>query len=181
MRNGAVGGAINNKYYISMKSEFDDKWYLFVYDTSSGMWHKEDNTHAECFCACNGELYFADCADNKIKTLLGSGTKETEKVKWMAESGVIGTSLPDRKYLSRLLVRMSLEMGTEVTFSLQYDSCDEWETVYSARGENLRSFSIPIKPKRCDHFRIRIEGIGTAKIFSITKTIEQGSDLCCEY
>lgn len=181
LRNGAVGGAINNKYYISMKSEFDDKWYLFVYDTSSGMWHKEDNTHAECFCACNGELYFADCADNKIKTLLGSGTKETEKVKWMAESGVIGTSLPDRKYLSRLLVRMSLEMGTEVTFSLQYDSCDEWEAVYSARGENLRSFSIPIKPKRCDHFRIRIEGVGTAKIFSITKTIEQGSDLCCEY
>ena len=99
----------------------------------------------------------------------------------MAESGVIGTSLPDRKYLSRLLVRMSLEMGTEVTFSLQYDSCDEWEAVYSARGENLRSFSIPIKPKRCDHFRIRIEGVGTAKIFSITKTIEQGSDLCCEY
>lgn len=177
LRNGAVGGAINNKYYISMKSETDDNWYLFVYDTSSGMWFKEDNTQVSYFCPCNGELYFTDYSGNEIKTLLGSGAEEGEKVNWMAETGVIGISLPDRKYLSRLLVRMSLEIDTEVTFFLQYDSCGEWERVYSGKGRSLRSYSIPIKPKRCDHFRLRIEGKGAAKIFSITKTIEQGSDL----
>ena len=160
-----------------MNSETDDNWYLFVYDTSSGMWFKEDNTHVNYFCPCNGELYFTDYSGNEIKTLLGSGAEESEKVNWMAETGVIGISLPDRKYLSRLLVRMSLEIDTEVTFFLQYDSCGEWERVYSGKGRSLRSYSIPIKPKRCDHFRLRIEGKGAAKIFSITKTIEQGSDL----
>lgn len=177
LRNGAVAGAHNNRYYISMKSEADNNWYLFVYDTSKGLWHKEDNTRADYFCSCGGEIYFADHSDNKLKTLLGSGTKEPYEVKWMAESGIIGTSMPDKKYISNILLRMSLGIGTKIMLSIQYDSCGGWEKVYSATGTNLRSFSVPIKPKRCDHFRIRVEGIGNAKIFSITKTLEQGSDI----
>lgn len=176
LRNGAVAGAHNNKYYISMKSEEDNEWYLFVFDASSGMWHKEDNTRADAFCSCRGEIYFIDHSDKKIKTLLGSGAKEATEVKWMAETGVMGMSMPDKKYVSKLLVRMSLGIGTRIMFSIQYDSCGEWERIYSAVGTHLRSFSIPIKPKRCDHFRLRIEGVGDAKIFSISKTIEQGSE-----
>ena len=41
----------------------------------------------------------------------------------------------------------------------------------------LRSFSVPLRPRRCDHFRLRIVGEGDAKIYSISKTIEQGGDL----
>ena len=44
-------------------------------------------------------------------------------------------------------------------------------------GNNLRSFAVPIRPRRCDHLRLRIEGEGDAKIFSIAKTIEIGSDI----
>ena len=176
LRNGAVAGAHNNKYYISMKSEEDNEWYLFVFDASKGMWHKEDKTRVDAFCSCNGEIYFIDHFDNKIKTLHGNGTKEATEVKWMAETGIMGTSILDKKYISKLLVRMSLGIGTRIMFSIQYDSCGEWERIYSAVGTHLRSFSIPIKPKRCDHFRLRIEGVGDAKIFSISKTIEQGSE-----
>ena len=172
----AVAGSHNNKYYISMKSEEDNEWYLFAFDVSKGMWHKEDKLRADAFCSCNGEIYFIDHSDKKIKTLLGSGSKEATEVKWMAETGVMGMSLPDKKYISKLLVRMSLGIGTRIMFSIQYDSCGEWERIYSAVGTHLRSFSIPVKPKRCDHFRLRIEGVGEAKIFSISKTIEQGSD-----
>lgn len=174
--NSAVGGSHNNKYYISMKSEEDSKWYLFVFDTTSGMWHKEDNFRADAFCSCDGEIYAIDHSDQTIKTLLGSGTKDATEVEWMAETGIMGTSMPDKKYISSILVRMSLGIGSRIMFSIQYDSCGEWEKVYSAVGTHLRSFAIPVKPKRCDHFRLRIEGVGDAKIFSIVKTIEQGSD-----
>lgn len=170
----AVGGGHNNKYYISMKSSENGNFVLFVYDTSKGMWHKEDEIKVEDFCSCDGELYAI--ANGQIKTLLGSGKKDSEEVNWMAESGIIGTAKPDKKYISNIIVRMSLKVGTRVMFSIQYDSCGEWETVYTAKGVNLSSFSIPIKPKRCDHFRLRIEGVGDARILSITKTIEQGSD-----
>lgn len=176
LRNGAVAGSHHNKYYISMKSEADNEWYLFVYDTVTGLWHKEDNTRADAFCSCNDDIYFIDHSDNNIKTLLGSGTKESEEVDWFAETGVLGTSIPDKKYISRINVRMSLGIGTKIMFYAQYDSCGEWEHLTTITGTNLRSFTVPIRPKRCDHFRFRIEGIGEAKIFSISKIIEQGSD-----
>lgn len=176
-RNGAVGGSHNNKYYISMRSEKDGKWYLFVFDTSAGLWHKEDNTRADAFCSCDGEMYYIDHEDKQIKTLLGSGTKELGDVSWYAESGVIGTSMPDKKYISSIVVRMSLAIGSVVNFYAQYDSYGEWVSLASVTGTHLRSFSLPIRPQRCDHFRLRIEGRGDAKIYSITKTIEQGSDI----
>jgi hypothetical protein len=176
-RNGAVGGSHNNKYYISMRSEKDGKWHLFVFDTATGLWHREDNTRVDAFCSCDGEMYYIDHEDKRIKTLLGSGTKELSEVSWYAESGVIGTSLPEKKYVSSIIIRMSLAIGSVVKFYAQYDSYGEWFTLASVTGTNLRSFSLPIRPQRCDHFRLRIEGMGDAKIYSITKTIEQGSDV----
>ena len=177
LRNGAVAGSHHNKYYISMKSEEDNEWYLFVYDAAKGMWHKEDNTRADAFCSCRGEMYYIDHSDSTIRTILGSGTPDTEPVRWMAETGTLGTLMPDKKYISRINVRMLLGIGARVMFYAQYDSSGEWEHLCSMTGTALKSFSVPIRPKRCDHFRLRIEGIGDAKIFSLTKTIEQGSDL----
>lgn len=171
----AVGGAHGNKYYLSMKDS-SNLWHLFVYDTAKGMWHHEDNTHADCFCSCREEMYFIDHADKKIRTVFGGGTKDTKPVEWMAETGVIGVDSPDKKYLSRLTVRMWLDIGTQVYFFVQYDSGGEWEHLFTMTGNSLRSFAVPIRPKRCDHLRIRIVGEGDARIYSIAKVIEEGSD-----
>lgn len=171
----AVAGSNASKYYISMK-DTSGKWHLFVYDASTDMWHREDNTHAKAFCSCRGEMYFID-SDNTIKTVLGTGEKETSPVKWMVETGVIGMNMPDKKYISRLVARMSLEMGARAMFFIQYDSCGDYEHLFAMSGTSLKSFTVPIRPRRCDHFRLRIEGVGDMKMYSITKTIEQGSDV----
>jgi hypothetical protein len=141
------------------------------------MWHKEDNLHAKAFCSCRGDLYYIADGDANIRTILGSGTKDEEPVEWMAETGTLGIYTPDRKYVSRLNVRMSLDIGTRVYFYAQYDSSGEWEYLFTMTGTSLRSFAVPIRPKRCDHMKIRIVGKGDAKIYSIAKTIEQGSDI----
>ena len=172
----AVGGSHGNKYYISMKDTAGE-YHLFVYDIAKAMWHKEDGLRADAFCSCRGEMYCIDYASKAIITMLGSGTPEKAPVEWMVETGEIGISSPDMKYISRLTVRMALDIGTDVNFYAQYDFSDEWEHLFSMHGTNLRSFSIPIRPKRCDHMKLRIEGEGVARIYSITKTIEQGSEL----
>lgn len=172
----AVAGAHGNKYYISM-ADTAGKHHLFVYDTGKGMWHKEDDLHADCFCSCQEELYCIEHNSGKIITMLGSGTKDTGKVAWMVQTGIIGTSSPDMKYISRLLLRMSLEVGARVRIYAQYDSVGAWEHLGTVSGMNLRTFQLPIQPRRCDHFRLRIEGQGDAKIYSVTKTIEKGSDI----
>ena len=174
----AVAGTKGNKYYISMKDSNND-YHLFVCDTKRGLWHREDNTHAIEFCNCRGELYYID--DEKcIKTINpipDASFPFEESVDWMAESGIIGTNMPDKKYISRLDVRMLLAVGTRVYFYIEYDSCGKWEHLFTMTGTKLQSFAVPIRPKRCDHMRIRIVGDGEAKIFSICKTIEQGSDI----
>ena len=172
----AVGGAHGNKYYVSMKNA-DGSWNLFVYDIAKGMWHREDNLHVSAFCSCKGEMYCIDADRRNIITLLGSGDDYENEVKWMVETGELGISSPDMKYISRLTIRMSMEIGSEMNIYAQYDMSDEWVHICNIRGTNLRSFSIPIRPRRCDHMKIRIEGRGMAKIYSWTKTIEQGSDI----
>ena len=172
----AVACAHGNKYYIDMKAA-DGTYHLFVYDTGKGMWHKEDNIHVDTFCSFFGEIYAIDHDTKHIVTMLGSGTQDKGVVPWMVETGLMGMSLPDMKYISRLLIRMALEVGAKVDISIQYDSMGDWEPVCQMTVTSLRSFAVPIRPRRCDHFRIRIEGVGSGKIYSITKTIEQGSDV----
>lgn len=170
----AVGGAHGNKYYVTMK-DAGDHWNLFVYDTSINQWHKEDDLHALAFCSCRGEMYAIE--DKKIITMLGSGTKDSMPVEWMAETGEIGLNSPDMKYISRLTLRVVMDMGTVIQVYAKYDLSDEWEHICRLDGTSLRSLSVPVRPRRCDHMKLRFVGTGRGKIYSITKTIEQGSEL----
>ena len=177
----AVAGAIGDKYYISMRDN-KDIYSLFVYDTKNGIWCKEDNTKVLCFCKHGDELYYIDDKDKTMKSIGGTLIYDVpEKAKekdfeWYAESGPIGYSSPDNKYVGRINLRITLEFGTDVDFFMQYDSCGEWEHKFNMSGTGTRTYSIPIIPKRCDHFKYKITGRGGCKIHSVTKTIEEGSD-----
>ena len=169
----AVGGAHGNKYYISM-ADGAGGHHFFVYDTSKGLWHKEDNTNAFQFCSFKNDMYFIDKESGQIKNVIGKNTDED--ISWMVESGIIGFDSPDKKYISNMMVRLSLEFGSKVYFYIMYDSSGKWEHVGTVTGHSLKSMSVPVRPRRCDHFKLKIEGEGGAKIYSICKTLEQGSD-----
>lgn len=168
----AVGGAIGNKYYVSMQDE-KGKWHMFVYDTIKRMWHREDETQATQFCNHRGELYYIDHADHFIHTVKGTGVQETEPIKWGAETGILGATTPDNKYVTRIDVRMSVAKGSKMSLHIEYDSMGEWERLMEIEGLTLNTFTIPVIPRRCDHFRLKLEGEGDAKIFSISKTLEE--------
>ena len=169
----ACGASFGDKYYVSMRDTFS-VWHMFVYDTRRGLWHREDNTHAVCFAEFEGELYYLDSHDGFIKAVSGCGEAAEYRVPWYCESGLMGTDSPDAKYISRLIVRMQLSVGTAVRFYIEYDSAGKWEPVGSIMGESLRSFALPIRPRRCDHMRLRIEGEGECRIYSLTKVISYG-------
>ena len=172
----AVACAHGNKYYINMKME-RAMHHLLVYDTMKGLWHREDSIQLDDMCSYGGEIYAIEHGKNRIITLLGSGTKDEAPVPWSVETGIIGLDLPDMKYISKMQIRMSLDAGTTVDVSILYDSVEDWEHLFHMTATSLRSFVLPILPRRCDHFRLRIEGVGHGEIYSITKTIEQGSDV----
>lgn len=170
----AVGCAHGNKYYVSMNRT--DGTDLMVYDTVKGMWHKEDDLRARFLCSCREELYCAT-EDGRILAMLGSGQQMEEKVPWMFETGILGSGLAEKKHLVKLNVRLVLEPGSSMNILAQYDSVGPWHDLGYITGTDLRSFLIPVKPRRCDHLRLRMEGEGKVMIFSIHKSYTIGSDV----
>ena len=100
-----------------------------------------------------------------------------DAVSWMAQTGPLGLTTPEAKYISRLLLRLSLEPEATARVSVRYDSSPAWEHLYTLKGSRLRSFTIPIRPKRCDHMQLRLEGTGQMQLFSMSRVWEEGSDL----
>ena len=177
----AVAGTVGDRYYVSMR-DATNKYSMFVYDSKNGIWCKEDDTKVTSFCRHLDELYYIDANDNKMKSVRGTllydvPEKATEdKFDWFVESGNIGYSSPDYKYVVRINLRIALDFGSNVDFYIQYDSSGVWEHKFNMSGTGTKSFSIPIIPQRCDHFKYKISGKGGCKIYSVTKTIEEGSD-----
>ena len=177
----AVAGTVGYRYYVSMH-DASGKYSLFVYDAKNGQWCKEDDTEVYAFCRHLDDLYYIDAKDKTMKSTRGTlpydvPEKAIEgKFDWFVESGTLGYSSPDHKYVARMNLRISLEVGTNVDFYIQYDSSGEWEHKFNMSGHGTRTFSVPIIPKRCDHFKYKLTGRGGCKIHSITKTMEEGSD-----
>ena len=177
----AAAGTTGDKYYISMR-DTDGKYCMFVYDVKNGIWCKEDEVNAMYFCKYRDELVFIDAEEHKMYSVGGTfiGDESSQNVEgkfdWFAESGDIGYTSPDSKYVGRINIRISLDVGTDVNFDIQYDSNGIWERKINMCGSGTRTFSVPLIPKRCDHFKYRISGKGNCKIHSVAKTLERGSD-----
>lgn len=171
----AVAGSLGNKYYISMKDKSNTP-HLFVLDTKRNVWHKEDDIHITDFANCRGDLYFINNDTKQIMTVGGTGMIEPNPIEWEVVTGTMGTDSPDKKYISKIDVRMLLEIGSRVSFYAEYNSSGEWKHLFNMDGVSLKSFSVPVRPERCDHMRLKIVGKGNAKIYSLSKQIEWGSN-----
>lgn len=171
----AVGGAYKDRYYISMKQ--GNEWCLFFFDTRKKLWFKEDNTHALCFAQTDDELYYIDADTLKVMACFGkAGTKEAA-VSFYAQSGIIGYSTKDKKYISRMNIRAKLEAGSELKVYLRHDSAVDWVLAGTVKGgTKVFTTLLPIRPRRCDHFEMKLEGTGDLKVFSIASIREQGAD-----
>lgn len=180
--NNAVAGAFRSKYYVAMSQA--DIQHGFVYDTAKRIWHKwEIPERVTQFVTHEDEICFSTdtaFANSFIGTVNGSGIesdRKEKKVYWSAESGMLGLNTPDKKTLVSLDLRMLVELGSKVKLFIQYDSNGHWHPFSSIVGKGIQVVNIPIIPRRCDHFRIKIEGEGPATLFSICKTIEEGTEL----
>lgn len=167
----AVGGSLNSRYYISMQDD-NDAWHLFVYDVKHGIWTREDATEVKWFARHGDQLYFI-ASDDFLYCIEGGKTR----VPWMVESGTIGYATPDKKQVSRVSLRMQMEVGSHASLYVEYDSDGVWRFVTNMSGKGTKTFTYPLRPCRCDHFRYRLKGEGACKVFSITKSYTEGSDI----
>lgn len=178
----AVGGSDGLKYYVSMQDEAN-AWHLFVYDTQRGMWHEEDQTQVVDFAWAKGNLYYLD-ADGHIRMTgnlfqtPGDATEE-EDFDWYAEFTDFTDDSPNKKGISKIQIRLELEEGASCTVKLMLDSTGEWITPQDGtiQEDGKRSYYLAIIPQRADHYRMRLEGHGGCRVYSIAREYYIGSEL----
>ena len=102
---------------------------------------------------------------------------EKDPIMWYAETGIIGLETTDAKYLTKLVLKIRLEAGASVRVSVQYDSSGIWKQIMATETPRLKTVPMSIIPMRCDHMRLRLDGIGDCKVFSITKVFEKAEDM----
>ena len=173
-KNG-VGGRHLDKYYISMQNDRDE-WNLFVYDTAKDIWIREDGTQIKAFAESGDELFYID-KENSLNEVVSKDGTEEAPVFWEAVSGLMGYEFADTKSVNRVNIRAIIPIGSDLDIYIEYDSSGEWEFMGHWEGEGTYSRVFPVIPERCDHFRLKINGTGEVKIFSIAKNIETGSDV----
>lgn len=171
----AVAGSYKHLYYISMTGP-DDNAQMYVYDTRLRMWWREDNARALGFAQVDDSLYYLD-QDNRIIDVFGKTGTPEGPVHFEAQTGIIGYETKDHKYASRLNIRALVPADGHLSVYFRYDSVGVWQLAGTLEGRGVvRSTLLPVRPRRCDHFEMRLTGTGDVRVFSIAKIMEQGSD-----
>lgn len=170
----AAAGALADKYYIAMDDSCGQR-HLFVLDIKHGLWIKEDGLEAVEFTKLRDELYCM--TKDAVWDLSGSAGTVEPYVEWMGETGILYYQYPDKKYISRFNLRLWMEERAEMEVYIQYDSNGIWQYIGKLQNKGTGTVMLPVRPRRCDHMKIRLSGKGEFKLFSISKILETGSDL----
>ena len=175
-RGNGVAGALGSKYYLKCTEGGQDR--IYVYDMRLGIWLEEDGAAAMAFVPFDHDLYMLDGDSGQIMTMQGSaGTLEGD-VHWLAETGLQGWEMVNQKIVTRYNIRAKLPAESRLKCSLQYDSTGRWWNKLDMTNHqpSTRTVLMPVYPKRCDHLRMRLEGWGEIKIFSIARLLTNGGD-----
>jgi len=171
---------------------------MFVYDTKKGVWMLEDETYARFFAAWNNDLYYVSGDDHCLYSVAGNmefygddSVSMEPSFEWYVETGDIGLNLPDGKYISGLQIFVEAELNSHLRVEAKFDGCGEWGDLLSV-PQFLRyfygsphgvtkepvklAFTIPLHTPRCNTVKLLLSGRNDVKIYSMTYTVEQGSE-----
>lgn len=174
---GVVCAGAGDKLWLAMESEHKEHAGLYVYDTGKGLWHREDGVIAKAMARVGSDVYIVDTGGHLLTVNGSVGEPETEPIRFFAQTGVIGYSTPESKYVSRFALRVSVPPDGVLRIFIEYDSANVWEFKGCIEGNGMRTFPIPVVPRLCDHFRIRLEGEGDCRIFGFSKVLEEGGSV----
>ena len=130
------------------------------------------------FVPYENDLYLLDGETGKILTVTGTAGAPEGQVQWLAETGLQGWEQVNQKYVTRYNIRAKMPAGSMIKCSLQYDSAGRWEEKLNMDNYlgSTKTLLMPVYPRRCDHIRMRLEGRGEIKVFSIARLMTSGGD-----
>lgn len=182
----ATAGWCSGRYYINMfrKMQTWDGYTMipemFVYDMDYNVWYKENTIDIRTFLFNgNGKMY-GYLADGKM---IGFGPQDPEEaieeegpVEFYAETGDMGYEYPDHKYLDRLTIRAYIGEQSYLNIEISYDG-SEWEPIGTmGPSKDTKTNTFSFRPVRCDHFKLRFQGEGNVRVYTLSRTMDTGSE-----
>lgn len=169
----AVAGTDGIKYFVSvMRDQIPE---MLVFDMEKNLWHKEDSVRARDFVYYNGKLLFINDSDNMIYEIDSNNPMASENnIEWFAELGPFDEYIEDKKIYSKLKMRLKLAELSKLTVSISIDE-GEWERIEVYDSTCERSVTLPIVPRRCNKFSVKLEGVGYCKIESLVRSYRKGT------
>lgn len=184
----AIAGSDGAKYYVSMKTASGEREQL-VFDLDRVLWHKEDDMRPLQYVYLTNDTYnpegknqllYIKQADDGDMNRICSVTpyipfeEEADGVDWMAELGPFDEYLENKKIYSKIRMRLKLDEGSEITVSVRFDN-GEWQAIRHIYQSDERAAYIPIAPRRCDKFFIKLEGKGGCVVESLLREYRERS------
>lgn len=160
----AHAAALGSRYYVSMLDDANAS-SLFVLDTQTGLWHREDNLYFEAAYTQNNRLYVLPMRCGSLLCL--NEATDSRDVIWWAESGDLIPTMGTRRRVTRLQLMTQPELGAELNVFLSYDG-GPWLRKGTISGNALQTVTLPIQPRRCSRLRLRLEGVGGMTLHQLT-------------
>ena len=197
-----VAGTEGQKYYASIHNLDTDKWELMVYDIEKALWHKEDDLKFYSTCTIDNSLIYI--SRKPIENLLLPSEKlypsdslypvsevepgyagiinpqtadeKWKDIEWMALFGPFDEYIEEHKIYSKLAFSLK-SYSKERASARIYVSIDDgpWELV--KKYEQVSTFGdyLPVIPRRCDRYSVKVVGRGNCAVKSLTRRVRQGS------
>lgn len=171
-----VAGYCGGELFLSGK-EGTNTYSTYVLDTARGVWYRRSGDAARGYATHDNEIYMLGSQGDIVALHGRAGTLPQAATGWTLETAVMGYEYPDHKYISRFVIRMMLETGATAAISIKYDTAGDWLQVGElTAGNTVRTYLVPVIPRRCEHVQIRLEGTGQMTLYGIARELRMGSD-----
>lgn len=183
----AISMACANKCYVAAKIEADPPERdaptraVFCFDAVRGLWTKESSPGEIYSMTYDQGLVYAVAAEKGYIISLNekgnSPSADENPLRSFAEFGDFTDGSLNRKAVNKLLLRMEIEENASVAVYIRYDGEEDWHLIKELSAGGKRSECLAVRPRRCDHYRIKISGTGHWKLFSMARELYVGSEL----
>lgn len=186
-----VGGTDGKDYYCTIQhrdpevivaGSKDPVYRLLCLDIEKAMWHQHDEVGAKCFFQYDGEVCLINDRGNIEVIDARDPVEDAGLMHWAAEFGPFDEYVENRKVYSKMSLRAVGAKGSTIKVSIAID--DDYDKPAGMGWEEVASFTfdgygdgefIPIVPRRCDKFSIRVDGIGECEIKELTRRYRIGT------
>lgn len=181
----AVGGSDGIRYYVKLTdSESGVQNQVFMFDTELSMWFRFDELSYQTF-SYDGTLWAMNNYSRIFVLGEPSGLPSRIVEEGAFDSEIVFTDFTGtyhgRKGVSKLHARVELAEGTVFRAYIRYDGTSDavggWEQIAEITADERvkRTYTVPLIPRRCDHFTLKLAARGQWKLYQLTYEAYRGS------